>query len=1042
MGYEDWIPDPPDPADPTFQGDVAVEYGRLASEAEQAAPVPGKYFKYQIFSRDFLRVYDRVLLFHEAGTGKTCSYISVAEDFRDAALRSRLGVFADALLAYQQGYQGLVKHVYVLLKASLIEEFKNQLLTKCGEVERYAIPELATARTPTARKQAITRYISKWYTLDTYTKFYNRIQKRRMTPAQMADEFHGCLFVMDEIHSLRTELVADADDRAALGADDLAGLAAAETRSEEAGEEAMMEDDPDQPLYTKIYRTLWDVVHRPKWCKVVLATATPMINSVADLVDPMNLLLPADRQVPRRAALKDWTLARFRQMFMGYVSYVRAGDTGVDVVTMGSPLSVTFPTPAGPAPSQLDVVRVPMSDFQQRVYLGVVEQRQRGVRNNERQASNLVFPDGSYGGMFLRMNPRAPSLEQRGLGRYIKSPTADVYTPTPEWRAATRTLADVRRLSNLYATIIEGCRASPGLCFVYQELFTGSGAIALAMCMESLGFARFKSTVSVVRAGEVAVPPRLRYGMITRETTEAADEALKELFNSPENADGRYVKVLLGAKVVRDGINLSNVVDVFLPSMWTPSGMYQAMQRAIRATSHTEMVAASPTGRVEVRIHRMASVARRGGADVSVDLDMYAIAEAKDREIAVVRRKLKQVAVDCWLNYARNVRAADEDADGTPQCDYDVCTYACVDPAPAGPPPPRAFPQSGQVKTLVEEVLPQWFTYRPRARVADLVASLSEYAVESEIVAALAECARSPVLLMDRFGQPSQVAWAGDEVMLVPPATEAADAALLSYYREHLVVHRAGALRAYVAGAGEAGVGGLVEGVAARVEAALAAGEDVPEVREYTNFIFRFRKPVRALAAEAAAAEARKRQRGRKPKEAAVHYRDAPLGPDAEDGPEEVVVHMLYTLPAEVQSYNSVVSYENAQGRLRLLEGGAWRDATLDETAVYNALVRGRIQALLARYEATRLYGSVYADERFRIHDLRQPEAVAKGKRERGRGRQCAPSNFELPALRAMVADLGGTPPPEGATYGDVCGALQAAFAAAGRLFVLIPKAD
>ena len=71
-------------------------------------------------------MYDKVLLVAQAGVGKGCMYISVAEYNKYEAVHSRIGLFTDALLAYQQAYQGLVKHVYVLLKSSLVEEFKRK----------------------------------------------------------------------------------------------------------------------------------------------------------------------------------------------------------------------------------------------------------------------------------------------------------------------------------------------------------------------------------------------------------------------------------------------------------------------------------------------------------------------------------------------------------------------------------------------------------------------------------------------------------------------------------------------------------------------------------------------------------------------------------------------------------------------------------------------------------------------------------------------------------------------------------------------------
>jgi hypothetical protein len=1045
--YEDWIPLTPDPASPTFQTQVAVQFMDNAGQAVEAAPSePGQLFKYQIFDKEFLRIYDRLLMFYEAGTGKTCAYLSVAEDFRSAATKSRIGVLTDALVAYQHAYQGIIKRVYVLLKGNtLVEEFRKQLVCKCTG-GTYLTPKVVNAKTVRAQRMNLSYEINKWYTVETYIKFYNKIARSKMDRAALAKEFEGCLFIMDEIHALQAgELFADKEDRTRLTDEDKAAL------------EDVVEGDEEMPqrrpmtLFSRVYQTIWDVVHAPRWCKVILATATPMINSSADLIDPMNLLLPADRQLPRNAPLRSWTLAQFRDAFSGYISYVRAGDTGVDAVYQGTPL-----TPE----SKMLVERVVMRPRQAKVYLEVVAQQKRGVRNDERQASNFVFPDGSYGGMLERQLRRGGAV--KGMGVYVRSTEIDTYSRSEKWLKSIKTLEDVRECSNLYATIIESVKASLGLCFVYQELFTGSGAIVLAMCMETLGFKRFKPAGSVFQRTATSglkplcaeegtrtltgLQPALRYGMITSETNEDTDQYLLELFNSRENATGAYVKVLIGSRVVRDGINLANVVDVYLPAMWTPSGMYQAMQRAIRATSHVDMVRRSPTGRVDVRIHRMASVAPVTGqsASYSVDLDMYKIIEEKDKEIAKVRRAVKQVAVDCWLHYARNVREGGEDY--SPECDYDLCTYVCVDPQPTDEDVNRytvpAFANQDQVASLVTEVFPQMFSYMSDIPLDTMVRWLDQYAKWSEVYAALLHCQHQRVLFMDRYGQLSEVRLVEDRVVLVPPATPVGHSEWGVFYRSGLISVKTQTFRSYVSQAGTeaAQEGGLVEAEAAVLEAAVLAGRVVPS--KSVNFYYEFKLPQAELAVERSKYDpSGPARRGRKPTKAVL--RDKPLGVEAEEGPEVVRVHTLYTIPAKIESANAVSMYESLTGRIRILDEGSttWRDASMAETVVYTALVQGRIRRQLETYERTGLYGSVYGDNVFRIRDMRKerPEGITD-RRKLSRGVKCDSSGFSEETLTEYIRELGGTVPPVGSRHSEYCSAMYNALKAAGRLFVLRPE--
>jgi hypothetical protein len=65
----------------------------------------------------------------------------------------------------------------------------------------------------------------------------------------------------------------------------------------------------------------------------------------------------------------------------------------------------------------------------------------------------------------------------------------------------------------------------------------------------------------------------------------------------------------------------------------------------------------------------------------SIDLIMYKISEDKDLKIKSIERLLKESAIDCALNYTRNVSIKDEPY--SKECDYmSDCKYTCdyVDP--------------------------------------------------------------------------------------------------------------------------------------------------------------------------------------------------------------------------------------------------------------------------------------------------------------------------------------------------------------------------
>ena len=50
------------------------EFQELASSIKEQTPIPGVYYKHQELILRYMRAYDRLLLLHKTGTGKTCAF--------------------------------------------------------------------------------------------------------------------------------------------------------------------------------------------------------------------------------------------------------------------------------------------------------------------------------------------------------------------------------------------------------------------------------------------------------------------------------------------------------------------------------------------------------------------------------------------------------------------------------------------------------------------------------------------------------------------------------------------------------------------------------------------------------------------------------------------------------------------------------------------------------------------------------------------------------------------------------------------------------
>ena len=269
----------------------------------------------------YLRQYDRVLNIQETGTGKTCALVALAE--------------------YYKTHREEIKRVYVLEKGpSTKNDFKHQIIFNCTAGE-YETSMVRNATKDTVRKSNMTREVSKWYSIMTYKGFVNAIVDRQMTDQEIIDKYSGCIFLVDEGHNLRNDLNSKKKDEAPTPG----------KKKDDTPHGGSSIVDPNNPEESpqraeqvrKVYNVLWRVFHLIKRSKVIIATATPMINDVNEIAPLMNLILPANFQMP----IINWdykkvTLSQVEPFFRGRVTYVRGLDTGAHPEYQGTIIKDTY----------------------------------------------------------------------------------------------------------------------------------------------------------------------------------------------------------------------------------------------------------------------------------------------------------------------------------------------------------------------------------------------------------------------------------------------------------------------------------------------------------------------------------------------------------------------------------------------------------------------------------------------------------------------------------------------------------------------------
>jgi len=492
----------------------------------------GSLTKYQKTVARYLSLhtpYDRLLLVHAPGLGKTCSAIGVVEQ----------------IIADQQDFE---KKIYtgalILAKGkNLLDNFMTELLEKCTRGQYYPDNYIQlTENEKVHRIKAKTRF----YKLQTFEKFAKALKKMR--DEDIVETYSNKIIIIDEAHNLRIQ----------------------------------KDKTTDVEVYNQFFRFLHLVVN----CKVLLLTGTPMKDSPAEIASISNLLLPLDKQFPTEEdfltqymienngtyVMKQDMMEKFKKKIKGIISFLREPESSVPKKFLGKKMGTL---------KHFTVFPTYMSSFQTKGYSKAYtdeKETKKGVFTDSREASLFVYPDGSFG--------------KAGFEKYIQEGKSSTFSLSPKLREALtkggnsreNILNNLRKFSSTYAAVIEKIINTKGNCFVYSSIVRGSGAILFSLVLELFGFSKATSGKETTK--------ELRYAILTHNTVTIKQiRKLNYRFNKEDNVDGDYIKVIIGSKAVSEGFSFNNVVfECILTPHWNYSETAQAIARGIRYGSHNILI--------------------------------------------------------------------------------------------------------------------------------------------------------------------------------------------------------------------------------------------------------------------------------------------------------------------------------------------------------------------------------------------------------------------------------------------------------------------
>ena len=615
---------------PDFYNSIYSKYEFYSLKLKRTEPRPlrGEQYNHQRIITRFLSahtMYNKLLLVHEMGTGKSCSAFGAIEEIKNTT--------------------PAFKRALVLTRGPrILSNLMKELAYVCT-VDRYVPDELQQRLTEKERVRHIKKMVSTFYDFNTFDKFSKLIQ--RMSDKELSDTFSNMIIMVDEVHNLRLH-----------------------GKSEE----------------SRMYNQIWRLLHIPKNTKVIIMSGTPMKDDASEIAAILNLILPRDKQLPvgseftsryfnkHGSGISMYTTIRperileLKGYMKGIVSYLKAMTSDDVMVRYAGELYGKL--------KHFKVVPSKMSDFQSASYTKAysidvssksdIEHARydttlaTGIYSNSRQAGLFVFPDGAYGkqGFDNSFNKTVHNRITR-------------YAPKDSFRrlmgdTTAETIKNISRYSAIYASIISSILKNPTkLHFIYNSFVHGSGAIVLGKLLELVGF---RSSWGMELDGGS------RYAVLTNSTVSQSHvERIIKRFNASDNMNGEYIRVIIGSRILAEGITLKNVQEIHIATPhWNYSELAQAIARGIRLESHRDLIEDGQIPHVTIYQHVSIPVS----TTPSIDLEMYELCEAKDISIKNVERLLKETAVDCALFYDRNTSYVDA-KDGSRECDYNKCNYKC-----------------------------------------------------------------------------------------------------------------------------------------------------------------------------------------------------------------------------------------------------------------------------------------------------------------------------------------------------------------------------
>ena len=533
--------------------------------------------------------YKGVILMHGVGSGKTMTAIRVAEQFKEQIKKYNT-------------------KIYVIVPGpNTRENFKKELINTTGETylkNKEGLKQMSKGEIDKEKKTAIYSALQ-YYKILSYKSFYKKVLGEKIVEKKVVgDTQFKSSYRKTSEGDFEREIVVD--------------------RITNMDNSILIIDEAHNITGNEYGEALKKIIKSSENLRVILLTATPMINLADEIIDLLNFIRPDDDQAQRDKVftkeknymmkIKPDGLKYLKEKANGYISFYRGSIpyTFAERIDKGIiPEGMLF-TP---------VIKCFMEQFQLNTYIKTTESLDDTLDRASSAVSNFVFPglnkektelEGYYSadGMNIvlsQLNSDGDKLrklinktifngklskeeEDNFILESTKKNITGLILKNPYIKKfSTKFYTLLEKLSNL----VEGKKGA-STAFIYSNLVKAGGMELFAETLLQNGYLEYQEDTSNydIKDDTIDYKTGLSYLdfkkkkslidfkpatfiLVTGGVDESGEDVpeikqkiIQDVFNNSYNSDGKFIKFVLGSRVMNEGVTLKNcsqvhIIDVF-----------------------------------------------------------------------------------------------------------------------------------------------------------------------------------------------------------------------------------------------------------------------------------------------------------------------------------------------------------------------------------------------------------------------------------------------------------------------------------------------